>query len=36
MVTGSVSPLSENCDVLTPTDEMVTAELPALSVPVWI
>ena len=36
MVTGSVSPLNENCDVLTPADEMVTAELPALIVPVWL
>jgi hypothetical protein len=36
IVTGSVRPLNENCDVLTPTDEMVTAVLPALSVPVWL
>jgi hypothetical protein len=36
MVTGSGRPLTENCDALTPTDEMVTEVLPALSVPVWL
>jgi hypothetical protein len=34
IVSGSDKPPTENCDPLTPTDEMVTAVFPALSVPV--
>jgi hypothetical protein len=34
MVSGSNMPPTENCDPLTPTDDTVTAVLPALRVPV--
>jgi len=35
IVTGRVRPLKENCDVLTPADVTVIAELAAVRVPVW-
>jgi len=34
IVSGSDRPFAENCDPLTPTDDTVTAVLPALRVPV--